>query len=344
MPQELADSSYLLADKALHPSDAVRSIRAYTSRLFADVAVRIVAYACDIVAFAFSMTLVIDHVFNPFIRNDGIRFAILALATTAWFAACWTSPLRATPAQILLGIRVLHKSGRPLSLAEAIGRSVALVAVSAFAVYVLRELLIPGSWLTIAALALLLYVPSVTARRQGLHDFLAQSVVVNKRAIRSTDGERRMREFLGDRATSASPSARPSTYRMILDAATLMIPLLLIMTAVDIGHQRNIYGRIGYAMGETLETRDRARVWFESTGSWPKSEADLGLPLRRDYPAGGYFQLEDNGVIRIQFERVAELRNGSILIEPEIRNGGVKWNCRAVGDIDRRYLPGGCRE
>jgi hypothetical protein len=96
-------------------------------------------------------------------------------------------------------------------------------------------------------------------------------------------------------------------------------------------------------MGEAYEMRRQAQAWFEATGSWPSSEADIGRPLRHNYPAGGYYRLEEDGVIRIQFEIRPELKDGSILIEPVVDDGEVTWQCRTVGDVEKRYVPGSCR-
>ena len=130
---------------------------------------------------------------------------------------------------------------------------------------------------------------------------------------------------------------------MVVDAVVLALPVFAMSVAIETSKQKNMYARMAYAMTETLDTRQRAQSWFEATGDWPKTEAELGRPLRHNYPAGGYYALEDNGVIRIQFEVRPELRNGSILLVPEIDNGELTWQCRSEGDIARRYLPSSCR-
>lgn len=341
--QELADSSYLLADKALNQADVTRAVRTYARKLYAEIAVRIVAYGADMVFILFAMTFLADHVLNVIGLDESFHTVIWVLLLGSYFVASWASPMRATPLQFLFGMRVLHETGRRLSWSEAAIRSATLVALWGVAMFVLRQFFVPGLWLKIAAVGLLLYVPSISARRQGLHDFLAHSVVVNRRALRSVDDERRMREFLADRDVAVSSSARPSIYKMLIDAVVLALPLLLMSTGIQVAHQKNMYGRVAYAMGETHEMKYLAQNWFEATGKWPTNEIELGRPLRKTYPAGGYFQMEDDGVIRIQFEIVPELKNGSILIEPRVENGDVTWHCRTVGDIGKRYLPGSCR-
>ena len=345
MTQEYAERSFLLADKGLHDRDVTRAVRQYAKGLFAEIAVRIVAFALDLLLILFVMIVLNDHVFGFIGANEKTITAIWFVVLIAYFTACWTSPLRATPAQFLFRMRVQAVSGMRLTVRDAAIRSVALVAQWALALFLLRQSFVaPDVWIMGVAVALLLYLPSVTARRQGLHDFLARSVVVNKRSLRSDEDVRHMRDFLADRQVATLRSSRPSIVKMVIDAVVLAAPLFVIAMMIGVSHQKNMYARMAYAMGEAREMQFQVATWREATGDWPTTEAELGRPLRHDYPAGGYFELEDGGVISIQFEIRPELKDGSILLEPQVENGKVRWNCRAVGDIERQYLPGNCRD
>ena len=344
MTQEYADSSFLLGEKALTERDAIRSVRTYARKLFAEIAVRIVAFAADMIVILFVMKFLDDHVFSFVGLGDEFRTSAWVLSLAVYLTASWVSPLRATPMQFLFGMRVLSDSGKRLSLRDAAIRSVALIAQWGLALFLLKQFIVVNEWVKLAAVALLFYVPSVTARRQGLHDLLARSVVINKRALRSDDDERRMRDFLVDQGAEMRRSSRPSIYNMVVDAVVLALPVFAMSVAIETSKQKNMYARMAYAMTETLDTRQRAQSWFEATGDWPKTEAELGRPLRHNYPAGGYYQLEPGGVIRIQFEVRPELKNGSILYEPQVSDGKVTWQCRTVGDIEQRFVPRRCRD
>ncbi len=345
MTQGVADSSLLLADKGLHDKDKVKAIRSYAKSLFAEIAVRVVAFGVDLVLVLLLMAFLNDHVFQAFYFNDQLQAAGWVTVLVGYFTASWVSPLRATPTQWLFQMRVLNVSGAPLSLRDALIRSVALVALWGFALYVLNTFFVePGVWLKLAAVGLLLFVPSVTARRQGLHDFLARSVVVNKRALRKTDGEQRMLEFLADKDPAVLRSSRPAIHKMVVDAVVLAIPIYLVTMGIEIAHHKNMYARTAYAMGQTQQMQSMVKIAYELTGEWPASEEELGVPLRQNYPAGGYFQLEESGVIRIQFEILPELKNGSLLLEPRVKDGKVIFDCRAVGDMEWRYVPNYCRD
>ena len=340
MTHDVADSSYLLADKALHITDSAKSVRSYAAKLFADIAVRIVAFGVDMILILFAIVFVIERIPG---LDATLRTATWVVLLFAYFTASWVSPLRATPMQFLLGMRVLDVSGSPLSLRNAAIRSTALLATWGVTIWLFGQIIVTEPLAKAFAAALLLYIPSVTARRQGLHDFLARSVVINKRSIRSADDERHMHEFLTDNDPFVRRHARPSVYMMVRDAVALAVPLYLMVMGVEISIQKNMYSRIAYALSETHEIKHAVHAWYEGTGRWPDNEADLGMPLRHNYPDGGYYELEDNGTIRIQFEIRPELKNGSILIVPEIDDGELLWQCRTVGDIANRYLPGTCR-
>ena len=345
MTQGVADSSLLLADKGLHDKDKVKAIRAYAKGLFAEIAVRIVAFGVDLILVLFLMVFLNDHVLSTFYINDQFQTVAWVAALVGYFTVSWISPLRATPTQWLFQMRVLHQSGAPLSLREALIRSVALVGLWGFALFVLNRFFIePAVWLKIIGVALLLYVPSVTARRQGLHDFLAQSVVVNKRSLRSDAAEQEMYEFLKNPDPALRRSSRPAIHKMIIDAIVLAIPIYLVTMGIEMAHFKNMYARTAYALGEARQMQTAVSAAYEVKGEWPSTEEELGRPLRHNYPAGGYYQLEEDGVIRIQFEVLPELKNGSLLLEPRIEDGEVIYQCRAIGDMEWRFVPRFCRD
>lgn len=344
MAEELADTPYLLAEIGLHDKDRTRSVRSYAKDLFAEIAVRIIAFGADLIVVLFGMIFLNERLFGLVGLGDDLRTAAWMLLMIAYFTVSWTSPLRATPLQWLLGLRVLHQSGRQLKFHEALIRGVAVSLLWAFVLFALHQFFRPVAWFLIAAVALLLYVPSITARRQGPHDYLVRSVVVNRRALRSADDQQRMQKFLADEKAAVSKAARPSIPKMITDALVLGVPLYLMVAGIQFTHHKNMYARISYAMHAAQETKYAAQKFYLESGAWPQTETELGMPMRHNYPAGGYFELQGNGSIRVQFEILPELKNGTILIEPQVDAGKVAWQCRAIGDIRRKYLPAGCRE
>lgn len=85
---------------------------------------------------------------------------LITLLLTAGYACySWVSAWHATPGQRICGLRVLTDHGEPLTLGRAAGRYFAL-------------------WLSLALLFVGVVMVGFTRRKQGLHDFLAHTIVV----------------------------------------------------------------------------------------------------------------------------------------------------------------------
>ena len=68
------------------------------------------------------------------------------------------------------------------------------------------------------------------------------------------------------------------------------------------------------------------------------------MPTRTSYPDGGYYELGDDGVIRIHFEVIPELTRGTIVLTPVAGGEEIRWKCRQEGSIVRKHLPYVCRD
>ncbi len=77
---------------------------------------------------------------------------------------------------------------------------------------------------------------------------------------------------------------------------------------------------------------------------WPTKEGELGVATRVNYPDGGYYELEDDGVIRIRFTVKPALKKGSIVVSPTVEEDRITWECHSDGDFAKKYLVAGCRE
>ena len=73
------------------------------------------------------------------------------------------------------------------------------------------------------------------------------------------------------------------------------------------------------------------------------NRAPCSKACQAPYPDGGYYELEDGGVIRIRFTVKPELKKGSIVLAPKLENDKIVWQCRSEGDIAPHYLGSLCR-
>lgn len=323
------------------PDATAKAIRKYASKLFAEIAVRIVAFGIDMVLVLFAIIVARDHLGLALPGAAGnIAWAILL---AVYFAGCWASPLRASLAQLLCGMRVLNESGGALSPGKAIVRAAALIG-QWWLVTVLFDIhWLPDSLTGVVVAAVLMFVPVVTRHRQGIHDLVARSIVVNRRAQRSQTAREEMLAFLAADKPETLRARRPSVPRMLGDTLGIAVPVILMAIALPVVKQKDMYARIAYAIAQTGEMQRAVESHYDFEDRWPMNETELGMPLRHAYPDGGYFMLEDDGVIRIQFEVKPELKHGSLLLAPQVVDDDVEWRCRIDGAIEERFVLNLCR-
>ena len=107
---------------------------------------------------------------------------------------------------------------------------------------------------------------------------------------------------------------------------------------MDLRHGTN------YALQGITELKNAVEIFHTEHSRWPTKENDLGVTTKGHYPDGGYFELEDDGVVRIHFTVRPELMRGSISSRPKSADNGIVWECRVDGDIAAGLLPAACRD
>jgi uncharacterized RDD family membrane protein YckC len=269
---------------------------------------------------------------------------IVLVVMFLYFAACWVSPLRATPVQFLFGMRVVDAAGETLSLARAALRSAGLVGL--FAVVFLLFKIPVNPYLAVVALAgyALLFLAAVTPNRQAAHDFLAHSLVVNRTALKTPERRDQLREHVADNDPDSRSERRPSAIRMVVDACVLGVPVFILFNVALMQYDRDLIYRTGYAVAKLQGLKTGIEIYHQEFSRWPDHDSDLGIETRADYPDGGYYELEDAGVIRVRFTVIPDLVKGSIVLSPQVQDEGYTWVCRSEGGIARNHLPAPCRD
>lgn len=299
-------------------------------RFFAEFAVRMVAFWIDLFVIAFVSQVIKDHVLVPVgLGTDGIG-AVVPFVGFLYFVASWASPLRATPVQWLFRIRVVSPVGETLSPLRASLRAMALFGLF-FATFLFLGALGSAFYgaLALAGYAAL-FLAAVTPNRQAAHDLLAGSVVVNKAAVKS------FHEIDAQR--------RPTVLKMIIDGLIFAAPVIAMLFVADMQRQRDLVYRTNYALAATQDLKTAVSLYQAAEQRWPGNALQLGTATRGDYPDGGFYELEENGVIRISFEVKPELVSGTIVQTPRISEDGVTWECHQEGHISPSHLPSACRE
>ncbi len=312
--------------------------------LFAGFGVRIAGVLLDLII----VTIIAETVAVDVIEAIGLtvtdRRPIILAVFLLYFSVFWSSPMRATPAQLLFGMRVVDEMGERLSLGRAVVRGALLIGLYATAVTIIRITSTP--YLGVVALVgyPLLFLAALTPNRQAGHDLLVHSLVVNKTALKSRERLAQLREHVSDSDPVSRKQRRPSVKSIVENMIVLVIPVIVLLVFAQVDHGRKLSYRIGYAVGEVAMLKFAVEEYYAYYTRWPTMESELGVATRVNYPDGGYYELEDHGVIRIRFTVKPQLMKGSIVLSPKIDDGSVIWECHADGDFTKKHLIAGCRE
>lgn len=268
-----------------------------------------------------------------------------ALATVAvlYFALGWASPLGATPAQWALRFQIVDESGNRLGLGRAMVRAVVFI-VGVLGILLLAQ--VPEHrWLLLVVAGSLaaFWIALVTKNGQGLHDLVVRSVAVKSAVLKSPELRSKIRRYT-ERNTKLPRNSRiPRPARVILASVLPLLVLVGFYSAALARYEMGLRYRISYAYSETSSLRSALEATYRATDQWEKSEAVLGTPANLDFPDGGYFTLEDEGVIRIRFTVIPELKRISLVVTPHWDGNTLTWSCHAEGEIAGGVLPAHCR-
>ena len=313
------------------------------SKMFAEFGIRMAAVGFDFFIVIFLMEYVRTYILDPVglgsVDNRFLVHAVLFL----YFTVFWASPLCATPVQFLFAMRVVDERGEKLSLAYAALRSAALTA-QIVAIYFLFSIPVHPLLAILAAAAVVaVFLAAVTPNRQAGHDFLARSMVVNKMAINSPTRLARLLEHASDRDAATFKRRRPTIVRMIMDLIVFAVPIVVLSIFAGVMNDKDMSYRTNYAFDGVTGLKFAIEEFYLDAERWPTNEQELGAATRGDYPDGGYYELEDKGVIRIHFTVKPQLMKGTIVLKPVVDHNGVTWTCHAEGDIAQSHLPSRCR-
>ena len=268
----------------------------------------------------------------------------VALGLVVYFAVFPASPLRATPLQFITGIRVVDYTFIGLGTERALLRATVKTTVLAAAASLVG--FAEHAWLLFIAVPglIMAFLAAVTPYHQALHDVVARTVTVKRSFLAKTEG---CEQLASIRIGTDTDRWRRFRGRRILgvlnDAAIVAIPIVLIVMAMPVVVDRDLHYRTNYAFNETSGLRTGLEFFHIERGRWPRDAEEFGEVARTHYPDGGYYELEQDGRIRIRFEHKKLLKEGSIVLIPVVATDGYTWTCAGADGFDNRRLPYACR-
>jgi hypothetical protein len=187
----------------------------------------------------------------------------------------------------------------------------------------------------VAAGVAALSLAALTPYRQAVHDFVARSLVVNRKVFGTAVGAQCLRDAVIRGRIRRRPSWRLRPVEVLLQLAPLF---MLAYIYIDIYRQRATRARVEYAYNETGDLRSDIKDFWLKHGEWPVDAAALGADERREYPDGGDYQLESAGRVRISFTVKPELTGGTVVLTPAFALAEPRyWKCHVDGFIKPLY-------
>ncbi len=328
---------------ALQTADSTTAVNPDPNSLFVRFSERMVMVVIDVFIAVILAQVVGKYIVDAFGLTITDYRPVNLAGVSLYFVVFWASPMRATPVQFLLGARVVDKAGNKLGLARALVRGVLLTGLIAAALTVFEVPANPYLGAIVLTAYALLFLAAITPNRQAGHDFLANSIVVCKAALKSSELQRHLAEPASDNDPVSRRQRKPSLMNIASDALVLGIPVFVIYTFALVSYDMDLRHRVSYAITQTIELKAAVFKYYADENRLPANAAELGTGSRTNYPDGGYYELEEDGVIRIRFTVKPELKNGSIILNPSFKDSGTIWECHFEGDIAPGHLPAACR-
>ena len=270
-------------------------------------------------------------------RSIGPEPWILPLMAFAYFAAFPLTPWQGTPGKRVVGIRLCGLDGGPVSARAAVLRAGATVGWC----YVPSLLVAAattdglGTGNLAIAIQLLLFVPWLAAlfspRRRTLFDRLAATYV----AFRLGSGIK----------VEQKPESGRRGSRIVVAVLALLGFGFVMVVFLPVYEDRNLRGRVAYAMAETTSAREKMIEFHDREKRWP-APPEIGVKDWNPYPAGGGYRVHADGTVVISFSEKPQLKGHSITLRAQPQGEGAGWNrwkCEADPGFAQQLLPASCR-
>lgn len=306
--------------------------------LYANLVERMVCALLDLVL----IVLLVVQAGRYLPAGPATSLTLLAVCLS-YLSLAWSSSWRATPAQLLFRLRVVDTRGERLSFGRAVLRSALVIGTFIGCMAIVgapRANLLAAVFLPCCGFLLL---SAVTARRQAAHDYVAGSLVVRARALRDP----RLRSLLEMSADDDLESRSWLRYFRLGDLIQAIILIgggaFLIYSMAEVTFTREIRARTSYAISHAGLLKIPIQSFYVEHGRLPDHALELGAGERTSYPDGGFYELESGGVIRIRFEKLPELVDGSLTLTPVADGDDLEWTCETHGAIRPGNVPSICR-
>lgn len=250
--------------------------------------------------------LVPNLVVGLVVPGERLAFLVQLVVNALYFALMHASPSQATLGKRAFGIKVTDLAGNRVSVPRALGR-------------------VPAFWLSSIIFGIGLVMAGLTGRKQGLHDMIAGTLVVNREAT--------------PEAVAAGGDPMPVTggvWAMIV--VLLVVPFFGILAAIAIPAYQDytVRAKVADVVNAAMPLRQQVETAHAEKRSWTTGPA--AIQSRHAKSA----EVTPSGAVVVTLaDELAT--NGRIRFVPTESGGSLRWRCSARG-LMPRHLPPACRE
>lgn len=251
-------------------------------------------------------------------------FAIIVV--WLYYAIGESSRWQATPGKRMLGLQVVDGRGERIGFTRA--------SVRYF-----------GQYLSVLMVGIGFLMAGWTARKQALHDFIADCCVVRARGLaawrREAPADPESMELAG---VSAAKREVPRRVAMGCGVAVAVVVVAAFVVPVWRGH--TVRSEVAQGVAATQRPRALIAEFIGERGMLPVDNADLGLPRPDALQARYVVSIKvADGKVLVTYgnQAVRTIRGRHVVLAPEGNAALLHWRCSSP-DIRAVFLPSGCRD
>jgi len=117
---------------------------------------------------------------------------------------------------------------------------------------------------------------------------------------------------------------------------------ILASVAIPAYQDYTVRAKVSNAIAESASVRAEYENYYESNGSTPQSNADLGLQNPSLLASGDQLTITESGFSISFLDETFQLKDKFILFEPYQGEYSIEWDCSG-GSLEARFRPVSCR-
>ena len=253
------------------------------------------------------LVLIIPNLVLTFLLGNGTAGLLAQLAVLLlYYALMHSSASQATVGKRAFGMKVTDLEGERIGFLRALLR-------------------VPALWLAALLLGVGLLMAAFTRRKQGLHDMICGTLVVNR--IASPDEVR------------AGGDPMPLTagvWAMIVLVGIVPVIGILAAIAIPAYHDYTIRAKVAQVLHAAGPLKQQVEEAFRARQPLPAGPQQVNTP----FAARGEITPQGHVVMTLSPEVMRS--GGRIRQAPQVAGDALQWKCSGE-DIEPRYLPAMCR-